>query len=82
MEIIPDVYGLYVITDRKDVKKLIFQCKNSIYGTIKEILIDYKKFRKSLEDEGYEFNPYDPYVDNNTIKGSHMTVCFHVDDFK
>ena len=41
-------------------------------------LIYYRNFRKSLEDEGYEFNPYDPYVANNIIKVSQITVCFRV----
>ena len=45
-------------------------------------LIYYKKLRKSLEDEGYYFNPCDPCVANNVIKGIHITVCFHVDHCK
>ena len=45
-------------------------------------LLYYKNFRKSLQDEGYEFNPYDPCVANNIIKGSHMNVYLHVDDCK
>ena len=53
LEIAPDVYGPYVITDLKGVKQLIFQCKNSINGTIMESLLEYKKFKKSLEDEGW-----------------------------
>ena len=36
----------------------------------------------SLEDEGYEFNTYDPYFSNKIIKGSQMTVCFYVEDLK
>ena len=49
---------------------------------MKASLIYYKKFRKSLEYEGYDFNPYDPCVANKIIKGSQMTVCVHVDNFK
>ena len=47
-----------------------------------ENLIYYKKFRKSLEDDGYEFNPYDPYVSNNIVKVSRMNVCYHLDYWK
>ena len=36
----------------------------------------------SLEDEGYEFNTYDPYFSNKIIKGSQMTVCFYVEYLK
>ena len=42
-------------------------------------ILYYMKFRKSLEDEGYEFNPYDPFVTNKIIKFSQMNVCFRVD---
>ena len=80
LEIYPDVYGPYVITDRKGFKKLIFQCQNVIYGTITASLLYYKNYRMSIEYEGYEFNPHDLCVSKNTIKGIHMTVCFHVDD--
>ena len=31
---------------------------------------------------GFEVNPYDPCVANNTINGSQMTVTWHVDDLK
>ena len=82
LEMAPDIYGPYVITDRKGVKQLIFQCQNSFNGTITSSLPYYKKFRKILEDEGYNFNPYDPCVANKIIKVSHMIVCFHVENIK
>ena len=70
LEIAPDVYWLYEITYHKSVKQLIAQCQNKIYGAMTESLLYYKKFRKSIEDEGYKFNPYEPYVSRNIIKGS------------
>ena len=76
-----DVYELYVIMYHKYIKQLIVWCKNIIYGTMTEILIYYKKFRNSLGYEGYEFNPYDPCLSKMIIKGSQMTVCFHLDDW-
>ena len=45
-------------------------------------LLYYMKFRKILEDEGNEFNPYEPCVAKNTIKGSYITVFLHVYNFK
>ena len=45
-----DVYGPYVITDRKGVKKLIVQCQNTIFGTMMARLINEKKSRKGIED--------------------------------
>ena len=68
---------LYI--DRKGVKQLIAQCQNSIYGKIAASLIYHNSYRNILEDEGFEFNPYDPCVANNIIKVSHIYVCFHVE---
>ena len=48
LEVAPDVYGTYVIMDHKGTKKLIFQFQNTIYGTMSESLIYYKKSSKSL----------------------------------
>ena len=79
LEIAPDVYGTYVITKRNGVKQPIVKFHNTIYSKINKRLLYFKMFRKSIEDEGYEFNPYEPCVAKNIIKVSHMTVCFHVD---
>ena len=48
LEVAPDVYGPYVIMDHKGTKKLIVQFQNTIYGTMSESLIYYKKSSKSL----------------------------------
>ena len=68
--------------DCKGVKQLIVQCQKLMYGTMTESLLYYNKFRKRLEDERCGFNPYGPFVANNIIKGSQMTVCFHVEYYK
>ena len=39
LEISPDVYGPYVITEQKGVKQLIVQCQNAIYGTMMASLL-------------------------------------------
>lgn len=42
----------------------------------------YRKFTKSLLENGFKLNPYDPCVANKTVNGSQITICFHVDDCK
>ncbi len=42
----------------------------------------YRKFARSLTDDGFTFNPYDPCVANKIISGKQMTILFHVDDCK
>ena len=34
LDIAPDLYVLYVPTDKKGIKKLITQCMNAIYGSM------------------------------------------------
>ena len=82
VDIAPSVYSRYVTTDKKGNKQLVVRCLNAIYGTMVASLLYYRKFRKSLEDTGFEFNPYDPCVANKIVKGKQLTICFHVDDCK
>jgi hypothetical protein len=54
-------------SDKKGNKQLIVRCKNAIYGTMVASLLYYRKFSKSLLDNGFEFNPYDPCVANKMV---------------
>jgi hypothetical protein len=80
VDIAPDVYKGFVTKDKNGVSVLVVQCQNAIYGTMVASLLYYRKFRKSLEGNGFEFNPYDPCVANKTVRGKQITICFHVDD--
>ena len=42
----------------------------------------YKKFRASIECEGFEVNPYDPCVTNKMVHGHQMMILWHVNDVK
>ena len=42
----------------------------------------YQKFRKSLELEGHEFNPYNQCITNKIIKNKQTTIFFHVENCK
>ncbi len=48
------------------------------YGTVIAALVYYKKFVKSLMEQGFKLNPYDACVANKTINGKQRTICFHV----
>ena len=82
VEIAPDVYKSYATTDKKGIRQLVVQCQNALYGTMVASLLFYHKFTKSLIEEGFELNPYDPCIANKMIEGKQMTICFHVDDCK
>ena len=50
------------------------------YRMVQAALLWYNNFRKELEKEGFEFNPYIPSVGNQTKNGSQHTIQFHVDN--
>jgi hypothetical protein len=82
VQIAPNVYKSYVMTDKKGMKQLLVQCQNALYGTMVASLLYYRKFTKSLMSVGLNINPYDPCVANMTVDGTQITTCFHVDECK
>jgi hypothetical protein len=54
----------------------------AIYGMLKAALLWYRRFRRDLESQNFEFNPYDPCVANRWVEHKRQTVKFHVDDLK
>ena len=65
----PDVYGPYMITDRKGNNQLINKCMNEIYGTILASLLCYCKFLMMLKLNELKMNPYDRCVANLLVNG-------------
>jgi len=72
--IAPDVYGPYVSTNKSSQKVLIVKCLNAVYGTMVAALLYYKKFVKSLINQGFKVNPYDGCVANKIVKGKQITI--------
>ena len=54
------VYGPFVSTDKQGHKQILVKCLNAIYGTMVASLLYYHKFARSLKNQGYTMNPYDP----------------------
>jgi hypothetical protein len=79
VDISPEVYGPYVVTD-KHKRVLYVQVLRGLYGMLVAALLWYTDFKKDLEGKGYEFNPYDPCVANKEMHDLQHTVRFHVDD--
>ena len=81
VEIDPQTYEPFLIEENG--KKIIYvRVLKAIYGMLQSALLFYNKLRKDLEDGGFEVNPYDPCVANKEVRGSQMTVVWHVDDMK
>ena len=64
LDIAPDVYGLYVLTERKRIKQLITQFMNAIYGTMVASILYYCKFGTKLKLNKSKMNPYGTCVFN------------------
>jgi hypothetical protein len=54
----------------------------ALYGMMIASILYYKKFRKDIEEIGFEINPYDICVANRIIDEKQQTVTWHVDDLK
>ena len=81
VQIAPEIYKDFV-TYENGQKILYVQVLRAIYGMLQSALLFYKKIRNDLTDSGFEINPYDPCVANKMVKGTQMTVVWHVDDMK
>ena len=77
----PQLYGPCVVYE-KNHKVSHIQVLRAIHGMLQLSLLWYKKLRKDLEEQGFEFNPYDPCVANQVKKDKQHTVVFHVNDLK
>ena len=68
--ITPVLYGPYVTTDKKIIKKMVTQCRNAIYVTMVASLLYYCKFCMTLKLNKFKMNPYHPCVANLVVNGS------------
>jgi hypothetical protein len=76
------VYGPYLSTDKQGRKQLLVECLNAIYSTMVASLLYYWKFTRSLKNQGYTIDPYDPCVWNKIMEKKQIMICFHVNDCK
>jgi hypothetical protein len=82
VSIAPEVYGMYMSTNKAGQTVLLVQCLNAVYGTMVAALLYYEKFMKSLTKQGYKINPFGGCVANKVVKGKQKTICFNVDNCK
>ena len=68
VEMSPETYEEYVVYENNK-KVLYVQLLKALYGMMKASVLYYKKFRKDLEDIGYEVNPYDICIANKMVNG-------------
>jgi hypothetical protein len=54
VKVAPKVYGPYVSTNKQGRKQLLVECLNAIYKTMVASLLYYRKFTRSLKNQGYD----------------------------
>ena len=82
IKIDPEVYGLFVTTDKKGENGIIVQYINTMYRTMVASLLYYNKFVNALKRTGYQLNQYDTFVENRMVNDKQHNIWFHVDDCK
>ena len=84
VDILCDVNESYkkIVTTENGKKVLYLKLLKALYGCVKSTLLWYEFFTGTLENMGFELNPYDPCVANKTINGKQCTIVWYVDDNK
>ena len=54
----------------------------ALHGCIESAMLWYELYSSTLQDMGFELNPYDKCVANKIIDGKQCTIVFYVDDNK
>ena len=75
-------YNPYVTRYKKGVKQFLVRFQYALYGKMVASLLYYHNFTRSLTDIGFGVNPYNPFVPIKMVDRLHMSICFHVNDFK
>ena len=70
------------IVEVKGQKVLYVQLDKALYGCVQSALLWYELYSSTLQEMGFELNPYDLCVANAQIEGSQCTICWYVDDNK
>jgi hypothetical protein len=61
---------------------LYVQLDKALYGCVQSALLWYELYSSTLQNMGFELNPYDLCVANAYIQGKQCTICWYVDDNK
>ena len=65
----PKLYLEYVRYSPSGQAMLYVRMTKALYGMLKSALWFYRKLRDNLKEQGFDLNPYDPYVANKMVNG-------------
>ena len=75
-------YRKYVHKNKRGKSVLFLRLARALYGCVRSALLWYQLFSSTLQQMGFELNPYDLCVANAKIKGAQCTIVWYVDDNK
>ena len=76
----PGKYEKHFVTEKRK-KVLCVHLKKALYGTPKTALLFWENLSTNLVNKwGFKLNPYERYVDNNTIYRRQCKIIWHIDD--
>ena len=77
----PKKYAKYTVTEKG--KPVIYvRLLKALYGYLKADLFFWKNLSETLQEWGFNINPYDWCVSNKMINGKQCTIEWHVKDSK
>jgi hypothetical protein len=74
-------YNFFVCYENGN-KVLYLELLKALYGRVQSALLWYKLFSSTLNEMGFELNPYDTCVANKTIGGKQCTIAWYLDGIK
>ena len=77
----PEVYQEY-IHHKQGQAYIYYKLNVTLYGTLKEAFLFWKKLSASLKQSRFVINPYYWCIANKNIDGTQCTIAWHVDDLK
>jgi hypothetical protein len=71
-----------IVSTENGKQVLYLQLKKALYGCVKLALLWYELFSGTLQEMGFQLNPYDACVANKIIDGTQCTIVWYVNDNK
>ena len=72
---VSEKYKAFVTTEKNGKKLIYLQLKKALYGCMKSVLLWYDLFTGTLQEMGFELNPYDTCIANKVVAGKQCTIA-------
>ena len=79
IQLAPEVYDPYVMTDDRNKRILYARLIKALYGCMISGFLFWKNFSEKLKRSGFIINPYNHCVANIVINGKQCTIVWYID---